>query len=144
LPVSFGTSIESQATFQPAHLFGVLTVGGVASVFNWYSTGNTLARIDRDTAGWRDLPLASLCCQLFYCVLFVKGLPPLFEATLGVEAGGEPLQSAFSLHPLFLGISTAGLRFSYIERSCYVALPFFLMVLAMPMPVKQNGWSLVL
>ena len=115
--------------------------------FNWYSTGNTLAQIDRDTAGWRDLPVASLGCQLFYCALFVKGLATALRGHAGSRGRwGAITVGLLVCIPLFLlGISTAGLRFSYIERSCYVALPFFCMVLATAvMPVKQNGWSLLL
>lgn len=114
--------------------------------FNWYATGNTLAQIGRDTAGWRDLRPATLCCQLFYCALFVKGL----VATLHWHGGSGRRWGAITVGflfciPLFLlVISTAGLRASYIERSCYVGLPFFFMVLAHAvMPVRQNGWSLL-
>jgi hypothetical protein len=51
---------------------------------------------------------------------------------------------SFASH-YFSGDQHAGLRASYIERSCFVALPFFFMVLANAvMPARQNRWSLVL
>jgi hypothetical protein len=48
--------------------------------------------------------------------------------------------------PLFLlAINAAGLRASYVERTCYVALPFFLMILAKGvLPAKQTSVSLLL
>ena len=115
--------------------------------FNWYSTGNTLAQIGRDTAGWRNLSLASLFCQLFYCALFVKGLVTALRGHTGSGRrwGAITVGFLFCIPLFLLAINAAGLRSSYIERSCFVALPFFFMVLAHAvMPVKQNRWSLLL
>lgn len=116
-------------------------------LFNWYATGNTLSQIGRDTAGWRDLSLGSLCCQLFFCALFLKGLAAVLLGHSGNARWWRVMTVGFLLCiPLFLlAINTAGLRSSYIERSCFVALPFFCMVLANAvLPAKQNGWSLLL
>ena len=115
---------------------------------NWYPTGNTLARIGRrDTTGWRDLPLVSLCCQLFVSALFVKGLAAaLRERDRKRRRWGAMTVSLLFGIPLFLlAINAAGLRASYVERSCYVALPFFLMILAKGvLPAKHTSVSLLL
>jgi hypothetical protein len=48
--------------------------------------------------------------------------------------------------PLFLlAVNAIGRRSIYIERSCYVSLPFFFMILANAVvPVKKNGLSILL
>ncbi len=115
--------------------------------FNWYPTGNTLSEIRRETSGWRDLPLVSLCCQVFFAALFLKGLwAVLRDQNESGTRWGLVTASLLLCTPLFLlAINTVGLRSSYIERSCSAALPLFCMILARAVvPARSSGVSLLL
>ncbi len=115
--------------------------------FNWYSTGNTLSPLARDAAGWRDVPLVNLACQLFFSALFLKGSAAALHADSGSGRrwGAAALGVVFCIPLFLLAINAAGFRASYIERSCYVALPFYLMILARAAtPARHNAWTVLL
>ena len=116
-------------------------------LFNWYPTGNTLSQIGRDTTGWSDLSFGAYCCQVFFCGLFLKGLAVVSRGSNGNDrrSGAVTVSLLFCIPVFVLAINAAGLRSSYVERSCFVALPFFFMILANAvLPARRNDWSLPL
>jgi 4-amino-4-deoxy-L-arabinose transferase-like glycosyltransferase len=115
--------------------------------FNWYSTGNTLSRIGPDPISWRDLSPAILCYQFFFFALFVKGIVVVIREQNRSKGMWEAMILSFLFCiPIFLlVVNVIGRRSIYIERSCYVALPFFFMIIANAvMPVRKNGLSILL
>lgn len=117
--------------------------------FNWFPTGNTISPIPAGRFSWQQLlnQPGMLFYQFFFFALFLKGM-----VTMMREAKNNKKISRFAVFgflfsiPLFLlVVKTAGIRSTYIERSAYVALPFFFMTLARGvMPESKNLLSIFL
>ena len=96
--------------------------------FNWFPLGNAVWSVwpYADAGALLDQP-ALLATQVFLAALFVRGL-----VLVGREAShARPLIAAMFVLPLCLfALSLTSLQHIYIERSVFVALPLYFMVLA--------------
>ncbi len=102
--------------------------------FNWYTTGNTMWPAEAGIFSWRELlnhPLI-LFCQVFFFLAFLKGIVSFWkEADNNKKFWGYVVLGFLFSIPIFLFIANAaGFRSTYVERSAYVGLPFFFMILA--------------
>jgi hypothetical protein len=102
--------------------------------FNWFPTGNTIRPIIAAQFQWQDLfhEPVMLLYQLFVFFLLVKGIVAILKKPVSIQKIWDImlLGMLFSI-PLFLvALNIVGRKSTYIERSVYVALPFFFMILA--------------
>lgn len=100
---------------------------------NWFLFGNSLWTINQYSSDWGVLqnPLMFLT-QIFFLCIFLRGLVLFYDRSdKSKESYGLDLILYLFLLPLFLmGLTWIGLRNTYIERSAFVLLPFFYLVLA--------------
>lgn len=113
-------------------LTGVLPAGGYLVAFTfgklwqlfftWFSFGNSWGK----GFDWK-----MLCAQLFFLVIFVYGLTLILfqKKPEETERARNMVWYLFALPVFLLVVSSFGFR-GYIERSVFVALPFFYIVIA--------------
>src|SRR5262249_53788433 len=99
--------------------------------FNWFVHGNSLWTVNPYRANTKYLlsePLL-LVCQLFFVIIFIRGLLPDRVRKSWTQTW-ELLLFVSTLPLCMLVLTEAGYRHLYIERYLLVVLPFFLIVVA--------------
>lgn len=102
--------------------------------FNWFATGNTIFAIPPSRFFWHDFlkQPGTLLIHSFFFLFFLKGIVAIVrEPDRKRRLWGIAILAFLLCIPAFLfAVNMVGLRSTYIERSAYVALPFFCMILA--------------
>ena len=99
--------------------------------FNWFLQGNSLWTVSPYRANMEYLmsePLL-LVCQVFFLVIFLRGLLPHREQKNWTQTW-ELCLFISSLPLVMLLLTQAGYRHLYVERYLLLVLPFFLILLA--------------
>ena len=102
--------------------------------FNWFLCGNSLWDINpynNDVNVLLQKPLMGVV-QMCFFVLFMHGTTLILKEKKQTEnsSSAHLLLYLFSLPLFIMGLHLVGLENAYIERSAFVALPFFYMILA--------------
>lgn len=102
--------------------------------FNWYLLGNSIWTMHPYLSRKLDYLLQNpwmTILQATACCLFLKGVVVLWRQDSGDRRsfGKEALSLLFSIPLFLLAVTFCGLKNVYIQRSCYMAMPFFYIVM---------------
>jgi len=96
--------------------------------FNWFTFGNSLWNLKPYTAHINDIfsKPAIFYSQVFFLIIFIKGLISILKD----RRGRDIILYLSALPLLMLGLTASGFKQIYIERTIFLVLPFFYIVLA--------------
>lgn len=148
-PLAFKYMFAGSIPVGSGYLRGFTILEAWLLFFNWFATGNTISAVPSTRSFWQDIlnQPGTFLIQIFFFLVFLKGIIAILrESDRKRKFWGIAIVAFLLCIPIFLlAVNIIGLSSTYIERSAYVALPFFYMIVTQGvMSVKKKVLSMLL